>query len=169
MSPIRLVKIDDPTAVKQDAAQSLETDLCVLQHRRTRPWQKLALVLVTIAAIGMVVWFHLATVMLESAFKLMDQPDSRQIQPAEHQSAMTLVKLDDNVTIEAEDAIEPVFPHTTTMLFDDTAKLAIDAQLRRDKEARDEKVQARGKGVNLEWQRHHHLDGSVYQPCKYDR
>ena len=52
------------------------------------------------------------------------------------------------------------------MLFDDNAKLAIDAQALHDKAAKAEKEQAKGSGVNLEWQRYHHLDGSVYQPVK---
>ena len=66
-------------------------------------------------------------------------------------------------------------PHTTpvaavnrqseVMLFDDNARLAIDAQRRWDEVAQAEKAQVEAKGgVNLEWKTHHHLGGSVYQP-----
>lgn len=54
------------------------------------------------------------------------------------------------------------------LLFDDRAKLAIEAQKRREATARAQKEQARLKGVSLEWQRHHHLDGSVYAKLSAD-
>ncbi len=47
-------------------------------------------------------------------------------------------------------------------LFDDTAALAMESQKRRVAAGKAEKEEAKEKGVNLEWQRHHHLDGSVY-------
>lgn len=50
-----------------------------------------------------------------------------------------------------------------TMLFDDNSKLAIEAQRHRDTVGKAEKEEATKTGMNLEWQRHHHLDGSVYQ------
>lgn len=54
---------------------------------------------------------------------------------------------------------------SAVMLFDDNARLAQDAQRRRDEVARAEKAQAEAQGdINLEWQRHHHLEGSVYKP-----
>ena len=52
---------------------------------------------------------------------------------------------------------------SSVMLFDDNAKLAIDAQRRRDEIAHAEKKQAAERHVNLEWQRHHHTDAGVYQ------
>lgn len=60
--------------------------------------------------------------------------------------------------------VEAVKRQSAVMLFDDNAKLAIDAQRHRDEVAQAEKAQAEAHGgVNLEWQRHHYIVGSVYQ------
>ncbi|KAA6423320.1 MAG: hypothetical protein FRX49_06772 [Trebouxia sp. A1-2] len=48
-------------------------------------------------------------------------------------------------------------------LFDDAAALAMDSQKRRTAAGKAEKEEARVKGVNLEWQRHHHLDGKLWK------
>ncbi|KAL3146295.1 hypothetical protein ABBQ32_002995 [Trebouxia sp. C0010 RCD-2024] len=63
--------------------------------------------------------------------------------------------------------MEAVNRESAMMLFDDNAKLAIDAQQHRDEVAQAEKAQAEAQGgVNLEWQRHHQLVGSVYQSTR---
>ena len=123
---------------------------------RLNAWQAFALTILALAAaVGVVLWFHLATTMLSSAALRIDGIYTVHRQSSDDGSdGASMHNLQKNVS-----AIKSV----PTMLFDDNAKLAIEAQRRRDTVGKAEKEEATKTGVNLEWQRHHHLDGSVYQ------
>lgn len=116
-------------------------------------WQKIVLVIAGFAAVVLVVWFQLVTAM-ESAVRLKHISNSL---PLQH---LADLQSNDTAHMVSANRSSPV------MLFDDSAKLAIDAQALWDKAAKAEKEKAKGSGVSLEWQRHHHLDGSVYQKLK---
>ena len=122
-----------------------------------RSWQKSALIMASCAAVGLIVWSH---TMSESAFRrrLPHLPDRLHVESNAYQDRA--ISPTENVAVT--DRVSP----DSVMLFDDTAKLAIDAQRRRDQVAQAEKKQAALEHVNLEWQRHHHLDGSVFQSIK---
>ena len=104
------------------------------------------------AAVGMIVWSHVVS---GSAFRLLHLPDTIRLHVESNAYQDRAISPD--ASVAATDRPSPV------MLFDDTAKLAIDAQRRRDEVAQAEKKQAAVEHVNLEWQRHHDLDGSVFQ------
>ena len=115
-----------------------------------RSWQKITLMIASCAAIGLIVWSH---VVGGSAFRLTHLPDRLHVKRDAYQDRA----ISPTASVAVTDRPSPV------MLFDDTAKLAIDAQRRRDEVAQAEKKQAALKHVNIEWQRHHSLDGSVFQ------
>ena len=122
---------------------------------RLNAWQAFALtILALVATVGVVLWFHLATTMLSSAALHVEGIYTVHKQSSDDGSDSAGVH-----GLQNESAIKSV----PAMLFDDNAKLAIEAQRHRDASAKAEKEEATKKGVNLEWQRHHHLDGSVYQ------
>ena len=112
------------------------------------------------AAIGLIVWSHILS---GSAVRLLHLPDRLHVESKAYQDrgvAPTATAPTATANVTMTDRQSPV------MLFDDNAKLAIDAEMRRNEVAKAEKKQAAMKHVNLEWQRHHHLDGSVFQAVK---
>ena len=116
-----------------------------------RSWQKFAL-MASCAAAWLIVWSHVVS---GSAFRLLHLPDRLQVESRAYQDKAVATSTANVVVI-----------NSPMKLFDDTAKLAMDAQRRRDEVAQSEKKQAAEKHVNLEWQRHHKLDGSVFQSVK---
>ena len=122
-----------------------------------RSWQKAALIVACCAGVGLIIWSHVASATAGSAFQLLHLPDRLHAQTQADQDRAVAA---DTVHVAFAERQGPV------MLFDDNAKLAIDAQRRRDKVAQAEKEQAKVKHENLEWERHHCLDDSVYQPVK---
>lgn len=105
----------------------------------------------SLAALGLMVWSHIVT---GSAVHLLHLPDRLHVESKAYQDRAAATKSAGVTTTDGQSSV---------MLFDDNAKLAIDAQKRRDEVAHAEKQQAAERHVNLEWQRHHHTDGSVYQ------
>lgn len=116
-----------------------------------RSWQKIALIVASFAALGLIVWSHIVT---GSAVHLLHLPERLHVESKAYQDKAVAT---DAAGVTATDR------QSSVMLFDGTAMLAIDVQRRRDVVAQAEKKQAAEKHVNLEWQRHHHIDGSVYQ------
>lgn len=116
-----------------------------------RSWPKIALVVASLAAVGLIVWSHIVT---GSAVHLLHLPERLHVESKAYQDKPVATNAAQVTTTDGQSSV---------MLFDDTAKLAIDAQRHRDEAAQAEKKQAAERHVNLEWQRHHHLDGSVYQ------
>jgi len=123
---------------------------------RFSAWKAAVLTIAVIAVVGVVVWLHLAAAMLTSAATLIHLHQG--IHTAQAQS-------ESNSLMHEEEGLQNrniVHHNVPVTLFDDTAALAMESQKRRVAAGKAEKEEAREKGVNLEWQRHHHLDGSVY-------
>ena len=130
-------------------------------------WQQIVICAGMMAAVGLMLWFYSATAMFESAFRLVHMTESSvthltHMQQPAHNVGNANAK--DNSSVGSTTTRPP-----PAMLFDDTAKLAIEAQQHRDKKLRAEKEAAKGKGLNLEWQRYHHLDGSVFKRSSVQR
>ena len=119
-------------------------------------------VMASCAAAGLIVWSHMVS---GSAFRLLHLPDRMHVESRAYQDRAFATSTT-NMVVATSTANVAVVSPVTSKLFDDTAKLAMDAQRRRDEVAQSEKKQAAGKHVNLEWQRHHKLDGSVFQSVK---
>ncbi|DBA68370.1 TPA: hypothetical protein ACH3X2_013676 [Trebouxia sp. C0005] len=122
---------------------------------RFRAWKAAVLIVAVFAVVGVVVWLHLAAAMLTSAATLIRL----------HQGIHTVhVQSESSSLMHEEEGLQQkniVHVNVPVTLFDDAAALAMDSQKRRTAAGKAEKEEARVKGVNLEWQRHHHLDGSV--------
>ena len=135
-----------------------------------RSGQKLALIMASCAAIGLIVWSHILS---GSAFRLLHLPDRLHVESKAYQDR-AVAPTGTAPTVTAPTATAPTATadvavtdrQSPVILFDDNAKLAIDAQRRRNEVAQAEKRQAAMKHVNLEWQRHHHLNGSVFKAVK---
>ena len=129
----------------------------IVSHRdprssRCSAWKAAVLTVAVIAVLGVVVWLHLAAAMLTSAATLIHL----------HQGIHTVhAQSESSSLMHEEEGLQKrnIVPVT---LFDKAAAFAMDSQKRREAAGKAEKEEAREKGVNLEWQRHHHLDGSVY-------
>lgn len=112
-----------------------------------------------IAVVGVVVWLHLATAMLTSTATLIHLHQGIHTVHAQSESSSLMHEE------EGSQKRSVVHVNVPITLFDDSSKaaaLAVDSPKRREAAGKAEKEEAREKGVNLEWQRHHHLDGSVY-------
>ncbi|DBB06218.1 TPA: hypothetical protein ACH3X3_009764 [Trebouxia sp. C0006] len=133
----------------------------VMSHRdprssRCSAWKAAVLTVAVIAVLGVVVWLHLAAAMLTSAATLIHL----------HQGIHTVhAQSESSSLMHEEEGLQKrniVHVNVPVTLFDEAAALAMDFQKRREAAGKAEKEEAREKGVNVEWQRHHHLDGSVY-------
>jgi len=133
----------------------------VVSHRDPRSsrfsaWKAAVLTVAVIAVVGVVVWLHLAAAMLTSAATLIHLHQGIHAVHAQSESS-SLMREEEG--LQKRNIVHVNVPVT---LFDEAAALAVDSQKRREAAGKAEKEEAREKGVNLEWQRHHHLDGSVY-------
>lgn len=123
---------------------------------RFSAWKAAVLTIAVIAVVGVVVWLHLAAAMLTSAATLIHLHQGIHSVHAQSESSSLM---HEHEGLQKRNIVHVNVP---VALFDDAAALAVDSQKRRTAAGKAEKEEAREKGVNLEWQRHHHLDGSVY-------
>jgi len=133
----------------------------LVSHRDPRSsrfsaWKAAVLTVAVIAVVGVVVWLHLAAVMLTSAATLIHLHQGIHTAHAQSESSSLMHEEEDS---QKRNIVHVNVPVT---FIDEAAALAVDSQKRREVAGKAEKEEAREKGVNLEWQRHHHLDASVY-------
>lgn len=152
------------TAVQHDTAAAARSPVSsrsafnrVPRRSRFTTWQVLTLTVAVTAAIGLVAWFHHAAALIPSATNLIHLPEH-----FHHARLDTLANLTDTRILLHNNSQLPADDISPVLLFDDSAKLAMEAQQRQRAASKAKKEQAREKGINYEWQRHSHLVGSVY-------
>ena len=152
------------TAVQYDTAAAARSPVSsrsafnrVPRRSRFTTWQVLTLTVAVTAAIGLVAWFHHAAALIPSAASLIHLPEH-----FHHARLDTLANLTDTRILLHNNSQLPADDISPVLLFDDSAKLAMEAQQRQRAASKAEREQAREKGINYEWQQHSHLVGSVY-------